>query len=193
MVKEAALRYNWVSPQDYLAAERVAEEKHEYFDGEVVKMQGGSLKHNRIVASILKHAGNQLEGKPCEVLPSDMRTSSPGFQSYSYPDVIIVCGEAEFSGDENDVLQNPLVIFEVVSRTSVNTDYGRKLLFYRQIPSLMEYVLINSFDKVEVDIYRRFQEAWALETYKGLEEVLRLDSIKVEIPLSEIYKNITFD
>jgi Uma2 family endonuclease len=194
IVSEPAVKYRRLSPQDYLAAERLANEKHEYFDGEVIVMQGASLNHNRIVSSVLRQAGNKLQGKGCEILPSDMRTSSPDFQSFTYPDASIVCGEAQLSDNNFDVLQNPVVIFEVVSKTSVNHDYIKKFLYYRQIPSLHEYVLINSFERVQVDIYRRNpNNTWTIETYSSLEDSLILQSVGFSLSLVDIYENVVFE
>lgn len=194
MVKEPALKYNWISPQDYLAAERVSEEKHEYFEGDVVVMQGASLKHEDIVSNIVGEIRNKLKGKDCRIRASNLRTASPFFRSFTYPDATIVCGEPQLSDDNFDVLQNPTVIFEVVSKSSEGNDYGRKLMYYRQIASLQEYVLINSFNKVQVDIFRRNpNNTWTLETYNRPEDSLVLQSVDISILLSDIYENVVFE
>lgn len=192
MVKEAALKYNWISPEDYLHAERASEEKHEYFDGEVVVMQGASLEHNRIVSSILGEARNQLKGKGCEVLPGDMRTASPEFLSFTYPDATIICGKPQLANEAIDILQNPTVIFEVVSKSSYGKDFSFKLMYYRQIPSLREYVLIDSFQKIEVNVYRRNNNnTWTLETYNSLDDSLVIQSVGISLSLAGIYENVT--
>lgn len=194
MVKEVAVKYNWISPKEYLSAERLSEEKHEYFEGEVIVMQGASLKHNRIVSNLLREAGNKLRGKTCEILPGDMRTASPDFLSYMYPDASIVCRTPQLSDNNFDVLQVPIVVIEVISKSSQGDDCGRKWMYYRQIPSLQQYVLINSFKKVQVDIYRRnLNNTWILESYYSLENILQLQSVGISIILSEIYDNVTFE
>lgn len=193
LVNEATLKYNWISPKDYLAAERQSEQKHEYFDGEVVEMQGASLKHNRIVASILGEVGNRLKGKDCEVLPGDMVTASLEFLSFTYPDAIIVCGKPQLADEAFDILQNPAVIFEVVSKSSYGKDFSFKLMYYRQISSLQEYVLIDSFQKIEVNVYRRNNNnTWTLETYNSLDESLVIQAVGISISLFDIYENVTF-
>jgi Uma2 family endonuclease len=194
IVSEPAVKYNRLSPQDYLAAERLSAEKHEYFEGEVIVMQGASLRHERIVANVVREIGNKLRSKSCEIFPSNLRTASPAFLSFTYPDATIVCGEPLLSDDNFDVLQNPVVIFEVVSKTSVNHDYIKKFLYYRQIPSLQEYVLINSFEMVHVDIYRRNpNNTWTIETYSNLGDSLVLKSVTISVPLQDIYENVVFD
>lgn len=194
MVNEPAVKYNWISPQDYLAAERLAEEKHEYFEGEVVEMQGASLKHEDIVSNIVGEIRNKLKGKDCRVRASNLRTASPFFKSFMYPDATIVCGEAQLSDENFDVLQNPAVVFEVVSKSSMGNDFGRKWMYYKQIPSLQEYVLINSFQKVEVHIYRRNgNNTWTLETCNNPADSLILNSVGISILISDIYENVTFE
>jgi len=194
MVKEPAVKYNWISPQDYLAAERVSQEKHEYFNGEVIEMQGASLKHEDIVSNIVGEIRNKLKGKDCRVRASNLRTASPFFKSFTYPDATIVCVEPQLSDDNFDVLQNPTVIFEVVSKSSQGNDYGLKLMYYRQIVSLQEYVLVNSFQKCQVDVFRRnSNNTWTLETYNNLQKSLMLQSVGISILLADIYENVTFE
>jgi Uma2 family endonuclease len=194
IVSEPAVKLNWVSPMDYLAAERVADEKHEYFDGEVIVTQGASLKHEDIVSNLVRELGNKLNGKDCRIRASNLRTASPSFHSFTYPDATIVCGEAQLSDDNFDVLQNPVVIFEVVSKSSVSNDYARKWMYYRQVPSLNEYVLINSFEKIQVDIYRRNADnTWTFQSYSQPEELLQLHSVGISILMSDIYENINFE
>jgi Uma2 family endonuclease len=194
MVKEAALKYNWISPKDYLAAERVAEDKHEYFDGEVVVMQGASLRHEDIVSNLVREIGNKLKGKDCRIRASNLRTASPFFKSVMYPDATIVCGEPQLAGGNFDILQNPVVVFEVVSKSSLGDDYGRKLMYYRQIPSLIEYVLIHSVGKMLIEVYRRNTDnKWTIESLDSPESELELTSVGISITLQDIYENIFFD
>lgn len=182
-----------VTPEEYLEIDANSERKVEYRAGEVFVMQGASTNHNRIVMKVGRRAGNQLEGKGCEVLPSDMRVASPNFQSYNYPDITIVCGEIELRENVFDTLTNPTVIVEVVSKSSEADDYHRKFMYYKQIPALKEYVLIDSFREIGVNVFRRqSNNSWLTETYIRLEDNLVLQSVNITISLKDIYENITF-
>ncbi len=182
-----------ITPEEYLEIDANSERKVEYRNGEVFVMQGASTKHNRIVAKVIWKTANQLEGRGCEVLPSDMRVASPNFESYNYPDVTIVCGEMKLRENVFDTLSNPTVIIEVVSKSSEFDDYRKKFLYYKQIPSLQEYVLIDSFEKFCIDVFRRQpNNQWLNETYLSLDENLVLQSVDVTISLKDIYENVIF-
>lgn len=103
---------------EYLAFERASETKHEYFDGEVYARSGASQAHNLIVANVIAALRPQIRGKGCQIYPSDMRVHIPATRSYAYPDVTIMCGEAQFRDDQRDVLLNPAVIIEVLSEST---------------------------------------------------------------------------
>ncbi len=135
-VREAAFKYNFITPAEYLLAERAALEKHEYFDGQVLAMSGASMDHNRITTTLVGSIRQFLQGKSCEIFPSDMRVSTPEHDAYMYPDASIVCGEPQLEDDVFDTLLNPVVIFEILSPSTRSIDKGRKLFFYQRIPSL---------------------------------------------------------
>src|ERR1700709_16529 len=129
-LNEPALAYKksrYISPEEYLEIDANSERRMEYSDGEVFVMQGASTNHNRIVVKLTRKASDQLEskGKGCEVFANDMRVASPNFHSYNYPDVTIVCGEMELRENVFDTLTNPIVIIEVVSKSSVSDDFDR--------------------------------------------------------------------
>jgi Uma2 family endonuclease len=117
-------------------------------------MAGGGENHNRIVRNFIGELHNLLKGKTCEVFPSDMRATTPLFGSYMYPDVSIVCGEPNFQKDTYSTLTNPAVIIEVTSSSTLENDQGFKLLYYLQIPSLLEYLIVDA-DKPHVTTIRR--------------------------------------
>src|SRR5437879_758991 len=101
---DPAIKYT--SSQEYLALERASKEKHEYFEGRIIAMAGASLAHNNIVANLIREIGNSLKGKPCIILPSDIRISVPSGESYMYPDATIVCGQPEMVDDQFDTMKN---------------------------------------------------------------------------------------
>src|SRR3982751_6735386 len=94
-VKEPAFKFNYVTPDEYLLAERASDEKHEYYDGQVLAMSGASLKHIRITRNLVVAVTNYLEGKDCEILPGEMRVSTPSRDAYMYPDAAIFCGKEQ--------------------------------------------------------------------------------------------------
>jgi Uma2 family endonuclease len=180
------------SPQEYLALERVSKEKHEYFLGKVIALAGASLGHNRLVANLLGEIREALKGKPCEVLPSDIRISIPSRESYMYPDAVIVCGKPEMEDDRFDTLKNPVVIFEILSPSTEDHDRGKKFFFYRQIPSFKEYILVDSTRPfIEIS---RLQEngAWKFETLDDPAGQLFISSVGINVSMSEIYRNVNF-
>ena len=126
---------------EYLAFERQSEAKHEFIDGEVIAMVGASRAHNLICVDLLRIISTHLRGKDCEVYSSDMRVKIAR-KKYTYPDVTIVCGAAQFADDEFDNLLNPTVIIEVLSKTTEAYDRGKKFKSYRQLDSLQEYILV---------------------------------------------------
>src|ERR1700757_5307277 len=134
-----------VEPQytvaEYLALERKAEYKSEYFDGEIIAMTGASEKHNLIVTNVIGELRQGLKERPCRVYPSDMRVKIPRTRTYVYPDVIVVCEEPKFDDDYRDTLLNLLLIVEFLSESTESYDRGRKFIQYRKIDSLSEYIL----------------------------------------------------
>lgn len=179
-----------ISPQEYLSIERGAKEKHEYFEGKIIAMAGASLAHNHIVANLVGETRDYLKNKSCEILPSDIRISVPAYQSYMYPDATIICGAPELEDDKFDILKNPSVIFEALSPSTEDHDRGKKFFFYRQIPSLKEYILIDT-TKYFVEVSRRQPDnSWLFEEISGEGASLHIAVIDYELPLKELYRNV---
>ncbi|HEX9958807.1 MAG TPA: Uma2 family endonuclease, partial [Fibrella sp.] len=139
-----------VSPEEYLASERQALDKTEFFNGELIPMAGATRNHNRIKENVNGKIIQHLEEGNCQSFSSDMRVHLPETGLYAYPDIVIVCGEPQLLPDDFDNLLNPTVVLEVLSEGTEDYDRGRKFLRYRSIPSLQEYVLIDS-QRVEVE------------------------------------------
>jgi Uma2 family endonuclease len=184
-----ALKY--VSPEEYLEMERNSVEKHEYFNGEVVAMAGNTQNHNRIVNNIIGELHRFLKGKECESYPSDFRVATPLFQSYMYPDVTVVCGETELKENHFDTLTNPTVVIEVMSKTTEQNDRGYKYFYYQKIPSLKEYILIDSnsyhAEIISLDDDRR----WGMTEISGISETLVINSIGMHLPMKDIYDRVS--
>lgn len=186
-VKEPAPKYNYISPQEYLAIERAAEYKNEYYHGQILAMSGASLNHNRIDGNLIASIGLFLKGKNCRVLPSNMRVSTPSYDSYMYPDATIVCGKPELEDDQFDTLLNPSVVFEILSPSTRSIDKGRKFFFYQQIPSLREYIMIDSLKRYIQIARRQSDESWKFENMDETHTDLHIQTINFQLPLSEIY------
>ena len=181
-----------ISPELYLEEERKSSTKHHYFDGEVVAMAGASIAHNTIVSNLIRETGFFLKGKNCNIFPSDLRVSIPSVTTYTYPDATIICGAPEVTDEQKDTVKNPSVIFEVLSETTREYDTTRKFMFYQRIPSLKEYILIDSIEK-SVMVYRRQEnERWEVQVTEGNEGSLKISSIDFSLPFNELYSNVLF-
>jgi Uma2 family endonuclease len=183
---------SFLTPEEYLAREREAEIKSEYYDGETFAMAGGSEEHSLIAVNVAGTLNSRLADRPCKVYNSDMRVQVEAEGPYAYPDVSVVCGEAEFADEKKDTLVNPTVIVEVLSPTTEAWDRGGKFERYQQRASLQEYVLIAQ-DRPRVERYRRHGDAeWLLTVAVGLEARLTLASIGCDLALVEIYRKVAF-
>jgi Uma2 family endonuclease len=176
-----------MTPDEYLARERLAETKSEFVDGELFSMAGATYPHNIVNENLSIAFGSRLRGSPCRSLSRDIRVRSESTRSYFYPDFVIVCGPPQL--EDNDVLLNPTVIVEVLSPSTEAYDRGRKFRHYQQIPSLKEYVLVTVNNAVIDRYVRQDSGTWTYYSLIGSASELRLDSIPVSIPLSEIYRD----
>jgi Uma2 family endonuclease len=142
----------YITEQEYIEFERASTSKHEYFDGQIYAMTGASRIHNLIAGNTLATLHGQLRRKPCQVLPSDMRVKVMRTGLNTYPDLVVICGEPEFTDDVFDTLVNPLVLIEVLSPSTERYDRGMKFQNYRTIESLQDYILIAQ-DHYHVEHY----------------------------------------
>ncbi|MBL7749553.1 MAG: Uma2 family endonuclease [Chitinophagaceae bacterium] len=187
-VKEPAPKYNYISPEEYLEKERTAEYKNEYYHGQVLAMSGASLKHNIIDRNLLSNIGSFLKGKDCQVLPGNMRVSTPTHDTYMYPDALIVCGDPLLEDDKFDTLLNPVVIFEILSPSTRSIDKGRKFFFYQQIPSLKEYIMIDSLKRFIHIARKQSDNSWIMETITDEQSHITIVAINYTFSLDLIYE-----
>ena len=188
-VKEPAPKYNYISPEEYLEMDMASEERLEYYDGYVVTITACSLNHNQIQANILISVGNMLMDKGCRILPSHMRVATPSHDTYMYPDALIVCREPELMEHKFDTLLNPSVIFEILSPGTQHYDKTRKFLHYQQIPSLQEFILIESKRRHVYIARRQSDGAWRFEDASETTTLLTLKTINSSVSLDDIYCN----
>lgn len=176
---------------EYLALEAQSEIKHEYIDGELYAMTGGTDYHSRIAANVIITLGIQLSGSDCYVYTSDMRVKVDHAR-YVYPDVSVGCGQARHEDDGETSLLNPVVVFEVTSPSSRVRDHGLKRALYQRVPSIEAYLVIDQH-AAHVDVNRRIAGEWRLTSYVGLDAAISLEALGCELPLAQIYQGIIID
>jgi Uma2 family endonuclease len=180
----------FITPAEYLAIERSAETKSEYFDGQMFAMAGASRKHSLIVSDIDRVLGNQLLERPCETYPTDMRVKVTATGLYTYPDFVVVCGEPQFEDKVVDTLLNPTLLVEVLSKTTENYDRGVKFEHYRRLASLREFLAIAQ-DRMHVEHHVRQDDgSWLLREYFDVGDVLELRSIECRLTLADVYRRV---
>lgn len=177
---------------EYLAMERDSRDKHEYRDGQVLMMAGGSADHSLIAANVLRLIGNALVGKPCHVYESNLRVRIARKVLYTYPDATVICGQRQHdpSDPSGQTIANPRLIVEVLSESTEGYDRGDKFRWYQEIESLQEYVLVSqNISRVETFL-RQDGASWLLRFFEGHDAAARLESIDVELPLREVYAGV---
>lgn len=179
-----------LSPQEYLAKERLADYRSEFHRGEMFAMSGASWEHTLIKDNLARSAGNQLEGGPCHVVTSDLRVKVDATGLYTYPDVAIVCGKPEFEDDVFDTLLNPRVIVEVLSDSTEKYDRGNKFAHYRQLPAVQEYVLVAQDRPLVERFVRQSDNSWLLTAFSDKSQTLVFDSVPARVPLADIYRGV---
>ena len=182
-----------VTVAEYLSMERASSDKHEFAFGEIYGMGGASARHVEIVGNIASELRTQLRQRPCRVYSTDLRLCVDADHRYTYPDVVVVCGQPQFLDDQLDTLLNPDLIVEVLSESTRNYDRGDKFQQYRGVSSFREYLLVDQA-KAHVERYSKQNDGtWSLWETDALHEVVHLESIGVKLPLSEIYFKIDFE
>jgi Uma2 family endonuclease len=184
----ALRREKLYTPEEYLALEETAEYKSEYFKGQIFAMAGGSANHSRIVSSVNALLFLSLRGRGCETFNSDMRLLVKANGLYTYPDAMVVCGKPAFLEGRTDTLTNPIVIVEVLSKSTQDYDRGQKFELYRALPTLQEYVIIHQ-DRVYIEHYRKLLNGrWELSELTEQNDLLLIHSLKIELSLPLIYE-----
>jgi Uma2 family endonuclease len=180
-----------VSPEEYLAAERVASFKSEYYQGAIYAMAGASNAHNLVNLNTGTALNLALRERDCTVRVSDQRLQVRENGLYTYPDLSVVCGPPQFAPDKHlDTLLNPVMLAEVISMSTGEYDRVGKFILYKDIPSLRHYLLIESTQAVVRLASWREPKVWAFETFEGLDAVVPLPALGLELPLAEIYRKV---
>jgi Uma2 family endonuclease len=175
---------------EYLEWEATQEIRHEYIDGEILAMTGGTLPHNDIALNFYRSLYPHLRQRGCRVNVSDAKVQASKNSRYFYPDLVVTCHPDDLKA--RDFIQHPKVMIEVLSPSTANYDHTKKLKYYRQIPSLQEYVLVDS-EAMAVEVYQRGQgKMWIYSEYEA-GEAIALESIEFECAIELLYEGIIFD
>jgi Uma2 family endonuclease len=177
---------------EYLRRGETSEIKHEFHDGEVLAMSGGTYNHARVATNLVIALGPRLRGSPCEVLDSNMRVATQATRRFVYPEATIVCGGPVFHPEDpkRTTIINPRVIFEVLSESTEAYDRGEKFAHYQRMESLEEYLLISQDRALVEGFLRQADGSWNLLSWRGLDAVARVRCLEIQLPLSELYSGL---
>jgi Uma2 family endonuclease len=185
-VKENSPRF---TPEEYFAWEEKQLERHEYIDGEVYAMSGGTVNHSRIALKFGALLDNHLRGSGCQTLNSDCRVKMVEADNYTYPDVSVTCDERDKTTTQ--YITYPCLIVEVLSDSTEAYDRGGKFRMYRRNPILQDYVLVSA-EKIEIDLYRKTESgSWEIINYQA-GDAIELKSINLSFPIEQVYEDVVF-
>lgn len=181
---------NYQTRDEYLQLEQDTDIKHEFYQGEIFAMSGGTFNHARISGNIFVALSTQLHGKNCQPMNSDMRIHTPSGLD-TYPDISVYCNQPALS-DKQRTLLNPIVIIEVLSPSTRNYDRSAKFSHYRSIVTLHDYLLVDS-EKVFIEHFHKVADGWLFHDYTQLSDEVALPSIIAPITLRDIYAGVQFE
>ena len=182
-----------LSLEEYRNLETIAEVKHEYHDGEIIEMTGGSINHNSILINLIVLLKLALRGTNYRLQSSDLRLWIPQYNRGLYPDLMLIAGEPLFSDNRNDEILNPCLIIEVLSPSTSGYDRGDKFRYYRSIPQLNQYLLVSQ-GEILIESYSKTSENnWLLQEYTPARGIISLDSLGISLNLADIYEGIDFN
>jgi Uma2 family endonuclease len=186
---EFAAEKKILTTEQYLELERKAEFKSELINGEMYAMAGVTRKHNRIALNVASFLNNFLQDKPCRIYFADLRVQVSKTGMFTYPDLVITCGNEIMADKRQDTLLNPKCILEILSDSTEKYDRGEKFSHYQNLESLAEYILISQNQTKAESFLRQDDNKWLYQKVEGLENELSIQSINSKIKMEEIYKN----
>ncbi len=184
---------DYYTPEEYLKLEEAADYKSEYRDGEIVPMTGGTTNHNKIALNFAANLKFALRGQSYDIYIGDVRLWIPRYRQYTYPDVMVIQGEPLYTGTGTTTVMNPLLIVEVLSKSTKNYDQGDKFLYYRSIPEFKEYILIDQTRYHVMQHTKTLDGKWLLTEHESEEAALELNTIEFQISFNNIYERINFE
>jgi Uma2 family endonuclease len=177
---------------EYLAIDKQSQSKNEYVDGEILAMTGGTTNHNLIAGNFYIYLRVNMRGKKTAIFINDVRLWIARYQVYTYPDVMVMQNTPVYEGDNKTTVINPVLIVEVLSKSTKNYDQGDKFDFYRSIPDLQEYIMIDQYKYFVKQFTKNSQNQWVLTDYESIDDILQLSSINLSVPLQNIYEEVDF-
>ncbi|MGI9035513.1 MAG: Uma2 family endonuclease [Pyrinomonadaceae bacterium] len=187
-----ARKRKFYTPEEYLALEEKSEFRSEYVDGYIYKLAGGTEAHNDITLNIASQLKIKLRGR-CKTFANDMKVWVEEAGTFFYPDVTVVCGERKFYRDRCDIVENPILLIEVLSKSTDEYDKNDKFLIYRNIPSFQEYVLISQNRPAVQQFNRQADGKWLHQATIGLNSKVYFESVDMELSLEDIYDLVEFE
>jgi len=181
--------------EEYLAFEKKAQSKYEYHNGKIVPMPGGTVTHNQIASRLITALTNAIDAikKEFIVYNSDMKIQIPAYNHFVYLDAVVVCEQLAFYEGRKDIITNPILVAEVLSPSTEEYDQHMKFDKYRKIPSFREYLLVRQDGPFVSTYFREEENLWRTTDVQNLEASIALKSIECALPLSKIYKGVTFE
>ncbi|MDJ0662048.1 MAG: Uma2 family endonuclease [Crocosphaera sp.] len=178
------------TPQEYLKLEETSTEKHEYRNGEIILMTGGTTNHNKLAGTFYANLLLGLEDEKYEIYMGDVRLWIPRYCEYVYPDVMVVQGNPIYQSPGTTTITNPSLIVEVLSKSTKGRNRGDKFRYYRSIPQFKEYVLIDQYSVLVEHFVEADDGKWILTEYETKESILSLVSVQFQISLESLYKRV---
>jgi len=189
----SALPQPRLTPEQYLEMDRASQFRNEFYNGRVYAMSGGSYRHAMLISNIGYGLRSRMGSQACQVLTSDLRVRVDPAGLYTYPDVVVVCGEPVFADTHVDTLLNPAFLVEVLSRSTEAYDRGFKSAQYRSLRSLQEFALVSQVEP-RVEVFRRQPDGhWLFMEFVGLSAVCRFESLDISVAMADVYDKIAFD
>lgn len=190
---ELQTRKHTYTPEEYLELEEKSLYKSEYRDGEIIPMTGGTTNHNQIALNFAASLLYAIRRKQYRVFIGDVRLWIPQFREYTYPDIMVIAEKPIYTGKNNTTVTNPLLIVEVLSKSTKNYEQGDEFTFYRSIPQFKEYVLVEQ-NQYQVMHYSKTNEGeWIFREYKSEDDIVKLQHLDFEISLIDIYQDVNFE
>jgi Uma2 family endonuclease len=182
----------YYTPEEYLELEEKADYKNEYRDGEIISMTGGTTNHNKLALNLATALNLALNDLDYEVYIGDVKLWIPRYREFTYPDVMVIEGQPVYYSTNTTTVTNPLLIAEVLSKSTKDYDRGDKFLYYRSIPEFKEYILIDQTKYYVMQYVKNSQNQWLLTEYETEDAILNISSINIKLSFKQLYKKINF-
>lgn len=189
----SSLKQNYYTSEEYLSQEETSLLKHEYIDGEIIEMTGGTPNHNEICLNLATTLKTRLRGQNAKVYMTDLRLWIPSYQVYTYPDIMVIKGQPILVENRQDTITNPSLIIEVLSKSTKNYDQGDKFDYYCSLATFQEYILVDQYQYHVKHYTKQTDQQWLITTYHSQNDSFSLISFNCEVKLREIYDEINLD